>query len=129
MKKTTALAKAMLLLLLPGVLLIACSKKVNENVPVTPQEKAASVAQAKKRAFKMHSDTWYRIVPIAPLPLTVHGVSTFGFAYVPGGGIGNATHMGHIQVFFNRLLTAATRNYKSPKGRYPLQSPTFQDIS
>jgi hypothetical protein len=56
-----------------------------------------------KRSFKASTKTWYRISPTAPAPVTVAGKQYYTFAYVPGGGEGNATHMGNIKTWFNQL--------------------------
>ena len=59
--------------------------------------------EVPKRPFKLESKTWYRIAPATPAPITVDGNEWVSFAYFPGSGSGNATHMGSITHFFNQL--------------------------
>lgn len=61
-----------------------------------------SLRSVATRPFKMSSETWYRISPIAPVPVPGFP-GQLGFAYVPGGGTGNATHMGNVTTWFNQL--------------------------
>jgi len=56
-----------------------------------------------KKPFKVNTTTWYRISPTSPMPIAVNGVDYVGFAYFPGGGTGNATHLGNCHTFFNQL--------------------------
>jgi hypothetical protein len=57
-----------------------------------------------KRAFKASTKTWYRVSPTTPTPITVNGTTYAGFAHFPGGGSGNATHIGNCNIFFNQLV-------------------------
>src|SRR3954470_25061067 len=51
-----------------------------------------------KRPFKAKIDTWYRVSPTDPQIVVVNGTTYVGFAYFPGGGIGNVTHMGNAPI-------------------------------
>jgi len=64
--------------------------------------------EIKKRPFKANTTTWYRVSPTAPAPVTIGGVNYTTFAYVPGGGEGNATHMGNVKTWFNQLAFTAS---------------------
>jgi len=56
-----------------------------------------------RKPFKADFNTFYRFNPIAPIPVVVNGVTYVGFANIPGGGPGNATHMGNCKTYFNQL--------------------------
>lgn len=56
-----------------------------------------------RKPFKVNTTTWYRVSPTTPVPITVNGTTYVGFAYFPGGGTGNATHMGNCTTYFNQL--------------------------
>lgn len=60
-----------------------------------------------KKPFKAHIDTWYRLSPADPIPVEVDGTTYIGFAYFPGGGTGNATHLGDCYFYFNQLAYSA----------------------
>jgi hypothetical protein len=70
---------------------------------------ALALASCKKedrqqqRAFKVSTDTWYRISPTGPQPLNIGGVDYLGILHFPGGGTGNATHLGKCITYFNQL--------------------------
>ncbi|MBB1283635.1 hypothetical protein HRH25_04545 [Flavisolibacter sp. BT320] len=57
----------------------------------------------QQRAFKVTTDTWYRVSPTQPQPLTIGGVNYLGILHFPGGGTGNATHLGKCITYFNQL--------------------------
>ncbi len=59
--------------------------------------------ETPRKPFKAQIKTWYRISPTAPAPLVVNGTTYIGFAHFPGGGTGNATHMGNVTSYFNQL--------------------------
>ena len=69
----------------------------------------------KKKPFKIRTDTWYRIAPVAPFPIVVNGITYSALAYFPGGGTGNASHMGAFTTFFNQL-TSGTSPEAPPAG-------------
>jgi hypothetical protein len=85
--KCFAFAKSLAFLFGVALFVISCKKENHIN----------------KRAFKLATETWYRISPTAPIPLTINGIEYAGFAYFPGGGSGHATHMGNCNAFFNQL--------------------------
>lgn len=57
-----------------------------------------------KRAFKASTKTWYRVSPTTPTPITVNGATYAGFAHFPGGGEGQASHLGNCKIYFNQLV-------------------------
>jgi hypothetical protein len=61
-----------------------------------------------KRPFKAKTDTWYRVSPTDPQIVVVNGTTYIGFAYFPGGGTSNVTHMGQSSFYFNQLVYAET---------------------
>ena len=60
-------------------------------------------AKQQKRAFNLTTETWYRICPAQPQWLSINGANYLGIFYFPGGGQGQATHLGNCTVFFNQL--------------------------
>ena len=54
--------------------------------------------------FKANTKTFYRVSPTAPVPVNVNGSTFVGFAYFPGSGSGNATHLGNCAIYFNQLV-------------------------
>lgn len=56
-----------------------------------------------KKPFKIQTSTFYRLSPTNPVPLVINGVNYAGFAYFPGAGSGNASHIGNCKTFFNQL--------------------------
>lgn len=91
----------MLLLTTAGFFLTACKKDVQ--------------LKEQRKPFKAHIDTWYRVSPTVPTPVVVNGVPYIGFAYFPGGGEGNATHMGNVTNWFNQLAYTTPPN-TGPEG-------------
>ncbi len=57
-----------------------------------------------RRSFEAKTKTFYRVSPTAPVPVDVNGTTFVGFAYFPGSGSGNATHLGNCAVYFNQLI-------------------------
>ena len=57
----------------------------------------------ERKPFKIRTSTWYRVSPTAPIPIIVNGTTYAGFAYFPGGGSGEASHLGNATIFFNQL--------------------------
>ena len=77
--------------------------------------KEAQQKQSRK-PFKANINTWYRVSPLAvPTPVIVNGNSYVGFAHFPGGGNGNATHMGNVTNWFNQLAYTTPPN-TNPEG-------------
>jgi hypothetical protein len=69
-----------------------------------------------RKPFKANIDTRCRVSPLAvPTPVTVNGNSYIGFAHFPGGGNGNATHMGNVTNWFNQLAYTTPPN-TNPEG-------------
>jgi hypothetical protein len=91
--------RAIALLLISAFLFTSCKKETGE----------------RKRAFKAHIDTWYRVSPTAPTPVVVNGITYIGFANFPGGGTGNATHLGNCTNYFNQLAYTTPPN-TNPEG-------------
>ena len=56
-----------------------------------------------RKPFKIRTSTWYRISPTDPTPIVVNGTNYAGFAYFPGGGSGNTSHLGNSIIYFNQL--------------------------
>ena len=71
-----------------------------------------------KRAFQVRTSTFYRISPTHPIPLTINGIDYAGFAYFPGRGQGNASHIGNCSTFFNQL-SYGTSPQAPPAGSIP----------
>jgi len=89
--------------LLSFAFIISCTKEKVESPSssiVNVSESTTGRATAVKRPFKMNSNTWYRISPVDPFSW---GPNQVAFANVPGGGSGNATHMGNVKTWFNQL--------------------------
>lgn len=85
------------------LLFVSCQKELlngNEN------RDASAIQAAKKapvtRAYKDKFDTWYKFVPDIENGWT----PDFGpsKAWYPGGGNGNATHMGKCHTYFNQYV-------------------------
>ena len=77
-----------MLFFLPATLLfVSCVKGIKE-----------------KKHFEAKTKTWYRVSPIDPVPVNVNGTIYGGFAYFPGGGEGQATHLGNCSIYFNQLV-------------------------
>ncbi|MEJ7685379.1 MAG: hypothetical protein WKG06_47555 [Segetibacter sp.] len=62
----------------------------------------------QKTFLKQRLDTWYRLSPTDPIPVEVKETTYIGFAYFPGGGTGNATHLGKCYFYFNQLAYSGT---------------------
>jgi hypothetical protein len=103
--------KSNLLLALFTTLLFSCSKQMDENFNGKQNGEQASASNQSHqtvRPFKATTSTWYRISPVAPVPVEIGGIVYTLFAHVPGGGQGNATHMGNINTWFNQLAFSAS---------------------
>lgn len=57
----------------------------------------------QKKPFKIRTSTWYRVSPTNPTPIVVNGTDYVSFANFPGGGSGNASHLGSCVTYFNQL--------------------------
>lgn len=87
MKHSLLFGKLLMLACTLTIFLSACKKEVGD----------------RKRAFKATIDTWYRISPATPQPLSIHGQNYLGILYFPGGGNGHVTHLGNSINVFNQL--------------------------
>lgn len=118
MKKFLLLTKLFIIAIASGTLLFSCQKTGNEKV--------------QKRAFKANASTWYRV---APLPEENLSTITIGqnnyttFTYVPGGGQGNATHMGNVRTYFNQLAYTSNINVPIPAPAGSLVAPVVDVIN
>jgi hypothetical protein len=90
------------------IFILAACKKESITEPGMNEQLLLGVISTP---FKMNAKTWYRISPTMPAP--VPGMpGQLSFAYVPGAGAGNASHMGAIGTWFNQLAY-------SPDGQDP----------
>lgn len=87
MKPLLLFGKLLLLAFTSALIFTACKKEVGD----------------RKRAFKASFDTWYRMSPAVPQPLSIHGQNYLGIVYFPGGGTGHVTHLGNSMNIFNQL--------------------------
>jgi hypothetical protein len=69
----------------------------------------------QKRNFSIRTTTFYRLSPIAPTPIVVNSNTFASFAYFPGSGAGNASHVGECSIYFNQL-TYGTSPQDPPAG-------------
>lgn len=84
----------------------------------------------KKKPFKANASTWYRIAPIEnPTQVTVNEATYTTFAHVPGGGEGNATHMGNVKTYYNQLAYTANINVPIPQPAGSLVAPVIDVIN
>jgi hypothetical protein len=90
-------AALLLAFILPG-----CSKET----PSTLSQHVSSPAKtdhAVKRDYKDHFDTWFQFVPDIENGWDPQNPTPF-LAWYPGGGTGNATHIGNAHTFFNQYV-------------------------
>lgn len=87
MKHSTLLHKLLLIAGTVTLLLSSCKKEIGQQ----------------KRAFKATIETWYRVSPATPQPLSVNGQNYLGILYFPGSGTGHVTHLGNSVNIFNQL--------------------------
>ncbi|MBB1287277.1 hypothetical protein HRH25_23075 [Flavisolibacter sp. BT320] len=95
------------LLLVAFVLIFtACrTDRSTEDLRQTQEAAGSENARAKmaKRAFKASFSTWYRFHPLEqPQPVAVGGTAYLGIIAIPGGGEGQATHLGKASTLFNQ---------------------------
>ena len=83
-----------------------------------------------KKPFKANTSTWYRI---APLPQEFQSLVTVGensyTTFGPGGGQGNATHMGNVKTYFNQLAYTSNLNVPIPVPVGSLVAPVADVIN
>lgn len=65
-----------------------------------------------RRAYKDNFNTWYNFVPDIPGGWDPMNPAPFP-AWYPGGGEGNATHMGNCHTYFNQYVTFIPPNVVS----------------
>jgi hypothetical protein len=122
----TFLHKSLLPIITVGLITFASCEK--SDVSADKELLAAEVGQAKgekaARAFKANTKTRYRFAPILgpAIPVVVDGVTYDGTAYVPGDGLGNATHMGRVTTYFNQLSYV-------PQGADPVTTPPAGSVA
>ena len=85
--RTSSTIKTMLVIVLTASLITSCEK----------------LKDIGKRDFEVNTKTWYRVAPIAPVPVVVNGINYVGFSYFPGGGKGSATYLGECTIYFTQL--------------------------
>jgi hypothetical protein len=89
-----------------AVLLLLAFVSCQKEVLTTEKNTAGTLTSAKKarvtRAYKDSFDTWYMFVPDVANGWT----PDFGplLAWYPGGGDGNATHIGKCHTYFNQYV-------------------------
>lgn len=85
-----------------SVLVTGCKK---EDLSQASMQVASSAkADHKlKRAYKDRFDTWFQFVPDFANGWDPQNPTPF-LAWYPGGGSGNATHMGNAQIYFNQYV-------------------------
>jgi hypothetical protein len=97
MKKITMNMAAVVLPLLFIAFLSSCKK---EGLEVSEQSSSRNVNEVSKKAvekpFKAKFETWYRVVSTQPEDLFPGSTIEYN-GYFPGGGEGNATHMGYVK--------------------------------
>jgi hypothetical protein len=102
MKKITTVVAAVVLLFVSLVTFNSCQKETIQS----PAEEAASAAKASRkpvtRAWRDSFDTWYQFVPDIAGGWTPPNPAP---AWYPGGGDGNATHMGNASTYFNQYAS------------------------
>jgi len=57
-----------------------------------------------RKPFKLSSETFYRISPKMPETISINGANYVGFAFFPGGGVGTASYLGDIKMYFNQQV-------------------------
>ena len=100
-----------LLLALLTTLLFSCSKQFDADSrqqEIALQSNPSNASHQTTRPFKVSTSTWYRISPVPPTSVEIGGITYTAFANVPGGGHGNATHMGNVDTWFNQLAFSAS---------------------
>jgi hypothetical protein len=65
-----------------------------------------------RRAYRDNFDTYYTVVP--DFEGGWDSNNPFALVWVPGGGEGNATHMGKASTFFNQYITATGQSIAAP---------------
>ena len=84
-------------------MLITGCKKENTSRVTTQTASSAKTDHQVKRAYKDRFDTWFQFVPDFANGWDPQNPTPF-LAWYPGGGSGNATHMGNAQIYFNQYV-------------------------
>ncbi len=103
MKKLFHLPFAAILLMAPLFVTPGCdADSLQAPIGISDAREGDDLAKAQtplRRPYKDLHDTWYNFVPgpgwMAPNPFP---------AWYPGGGTGNATHMGKVSTYFNQYV-------------------------
>ena len=111
MKKTFLSRWVILIPLFAVVGFSSCKKEGVDTAVAVEQSSLEKNSKSVTKPFKVRTDTWYRINPVDPKPISGHP-GQLGFVNLPGGGSGNATEMGNIMTWFNQLAF-------SPNGENP----------
>ena len=98
--KYLSLKPGMAVLLL--LLFASCQKDVLTSKKITGETSALAKKTTVTRAYKDSFDTWYMFVP----DIANGWTPDFGplKAWYPGGGAGNATHLGKCHTYFNQYV-------------------------
>jgi hypothetical protein len=122
----TFLYRSLLPIVATGLIVFSSCEKSDVSADKNLLAGEISGAQGEKaaRAFKADTKTRYRFAPILgpAIPVVVDGVTYDGTAYVPGDGVGNATHMGLVTTYFNQLSYI-------PQGANPVTTPPAGSVA
>lgn len=93
-----------------------CSEDfTNETVALTSDENSISSRSSNdpvRRAYRDNFDTWYNFFPDIAGGWDPENPAPFP-AWYPGGGEGNATHVGNAKAYFNQYVTFIPPNIVS----------------
>jgi hypothetical protein len=81
----------------------SCKKDVVESSALSSVSSSAKVDHQVKRAYKDRFDTWFQFIPDVQNGWDPQNPTPF-LAWYPGGGSGNATHMGKANTYFNQYV-------------------------
>ena len=79
-----------------------CKKETSSSIS-SQMASAAKVDHQVKRPYKDRFDTWFQFIPDFANGWDPQHPTPF-LAWYPGGGSGNATHMGNANVYFNQYV-------------------------
>lgn len=80
----------------------ACKKETASSITLQTAS-SSQEDQRVKRPYKDRFDTWFQFVPDFVNGWDPQNPTPF-LAWYPGGGSGNATHMGNAQIYFNQYV-------------------------
>lgn len=103
MKKTSQWLAVIVLPVLAAIIISSCQKDITrqDNVAGEKVESAAN-NEPVTRAYRDSFDTWFQFVPDIQGGWTPPNPAP---AWYPGGGNGNATHMGNASTYFNQYAS------------------------